>query len=304
MQEECSRDLIQSLIHADGSQSFRLKSVAEKLQVDFSDLVGVGDSTHHSEVLHRQGVQVQFADTLLKLLHADDVHVSQGVIEVLEGIVEGNFAITEQAVDLLNEGSLSLELLWFNVILGLNLLDFCVKFGLFTLLILLLIIEVQVSLLFRLLLTDIRHAHLINDLTNRLLEEINLDQILFNVNILVAFSNLLLRLGAFDGVLSQVHDLDFRETRAQAPHSFLEVRAAYNLAFVAWFAITELPVDVVFKLRHNLFDLLKDAILTSKQSRGNHPLADVELWRNSLRISNLLSQIISVDIAMGGFISM
>jgi len=155
LQEESCRDLVECLVHADCPEGLCVEPVAEKFDVHLADLVGVCNSAHHSVVLNREGVQVQFTHELFELLHADNVGFSERVEAFLERVIERDFAVAEQVDHLFNKSCFSLKLLRLDVIFGLDLLDLSIQLDLLTLCVLLLGIQLQTVLLLCLFFFDV-----------------------------------------------------------------------------------------------------------------------------------------------------
>ena len=303
LQEESCRNLVECLVHANCPEGLRLKSVAEEFEVHFANLVGVCNSAHHSVVLHRKGVQVQFTHELFELLHADNVGLSKRVVALLERVIERHLAVAEHVDDLFNQSSFSLQLLGLDVVFGLDLLDLGIQLDLLTLCVLLLGIQLQTVLLLCLFLSNVSQPHFVNDVAKCFLEEVHLDKVALNVDSLIAFADLFLTLRTSDCEHSQVLDAGLRHVRANTTHGDLELSARDNLTLVSRLPISKLTSDVLLHLGHDLLDLLQN-LEVFKNACRNYPLADIELGSNRLCVGNLLCQVISVDIAVRRLISM
>jgi len=110
LQEKGCGYLVQDLVEAALPEVLGLELGAEFLDLNFSSLSWIGNASEESMVLHREG-QIELADSLLELADRDDASLGvEGIVEVLEAVIEGDIPLLEECHDLALQGLLSLIL--------------------------------------------------------------------------------------------------------------------------------------------------------------------------------------------------
>jgi len=93
-----------------------------------------------------------------------------------------------------------------------------------------------------------------------------------------------------------------RDLRHLFTQDGLELLTCQYIWLKARLALTQLSMDLIFDLREHIINQRQQVVSASKLPWCNYPLLDVKLGRDNLRIFDLLSQLVRMDILLAFFV--